>query len=162
VLRRMELRQVLLFIPIVLIPGLDAAKGGAKSIMGRKKNQQNSMNTHVGYHGHASQRDRDLEDFDGSGDYDYYPESEPPCVGLCFLLKLRGEQLPAPILTRPCVGKCQHRRELGITAPPIRRRRKPCVGLCFITKKRAEERRKKKAEEKEKMEKNKKLEVELE
>ena len=203
------------------------------------------MNTHVGYHGHASQRDRDLEgrlwvthsslltgidlyyatiwprklstlntglswilwnilkrnlrlklqnlylqsillvskyfyigyisdsticifllykilDFDGSGDYDDYPESEPPCVGLCFLLKLRGEQPPAPILTRPCVGKCQHRRELGITAPPVRRRRKPCVGLCFITKKRAEERRKKKAEEKKKKEKKEKFEADLE
>ena len=56
-----KLKQGIVFLLMGMLPGLEAAKGGAKTMI-RKKNQQSSMmNTHVGYHGHASQRDKHLQ-----------------------------------------------------------------------------------------------------
>merc|ERR1711892_388574 len=144
----------LLYSFLLLLPFLlecDAAKGGAKSMMGRRKNQAGSTNTHSGYHGHNSQIDRQLEEFDGSGD-DYDDEGEPPCIGLCLMRKRLGQEPPPPVLTKPCVGKCQHRRQHGLKEPPKRKRRKPCVGLCYIRKLKAAEERRRRKEEKEKRE----------
>ena len=87
-------------------------------------------------------------EFDGSGDYEDYPE--PPCIGLCLIRKRLGLEPPPPILTKPCVGKCQHRRQHGLKEQLIVRRGKPCVGLCYIDKKRAAEGRRRRREEKEK------------
>ena len=66
-------------------------------------------------------------------------------------MKQLGKEPPPPVLTKPCVGKCQHRRQHGLRKQNIVRRRNPCVGLCYIAKKRAAEKRRK--EEKEKSEK---------
>ena len=50
-------------------------------------------------------------------------------------------------MTKPCVGKCQHRRQHGLAEQKIVRRKKPCVGLCYLKKKRAAEERKRRKKE---------------
>merc|ERR1719308_726478 len=97
---------------LLFSPCSESAKGGAKSMMGRKRQQQGSSNSYSGYHGHSAQRDKQLQEFDGSGDdYDDY-ESAPPCIGLCLLRKSQGLEPPPPVVTKPCVGKCQHGQAL--------------------------------------------------
>merc|ERR1712106_1171506 len=66
--------------------------------------------------------------FDRSG-------KDRPCVGLCFLRKLRGED-PVPYEYKPsCAGLCYLNKLRGVqvpaAAPPART---PCVGLCFLAK----------------------------
>merc|ERR1719147_492008 len=43
---------------VVFLPSSECAKGGAKSMMGRRKNQQGSSNSYSGYHGHSAQSDK--------------------------------------------------------------------------------------------------------
>ena len=45
----------LLLLALLVAPTL-AAKGGAKSMMGRRKNQQGNANTFAGYNGHLGQK----------------------------------------------------------------------------------------------------------
>merc|ERR1712212_93713 len=107
---------------LLFSPCSESAKGGAKSMMGRKRQQQGSSNSYSGYHGHSAQRDKQLQEFDGSGDdYDDY-ESAPPCIGLCLLRKSQGLEPPPPVMTMPCVG------------------------ICYLAKKRAAEERKRREE----------------
>jgi len=115
-------------------------------MMGRKRQQQGSSNSYSGYHGHSAQRDKQLQEFDGSGDdYDDYGPA-PPCIGLCLLRKSQGLEPPPPVMTMPCVGKCQHRRQHGLPDQRVVRRGRPCVGLCYLAKKRAAEERKRREE----------------
>jgi len=135
---------------LFLLSECQAAKGGAKSMMGRRKHQQASINTHSGYHGHQGQKNGQLEEFDGSGDNYDDDDIETPCIGLCLLMKKLGQDPPPPVLTKPCVGKCQHRRQLGLKEQNIRKKKRPCVGLCYIEKLRAAKEKKRNEEKKNK------------
>ena len=100
----------------------------------------------------------------------HYDYTKPrPCVGLCFIMKMRGGPKPEypkhpPEERESCVGMCHRSSSLSLTSHhehfrdkvegTTRRRwrqvrkvkRKPCVGMCYRNKlkKRAEERRIKK------------------
>ena len=70
----------LLLIISLFLNESEAAKGGAKSMMGRRKNQQSSSNTHSGYHGHSSQKDKQLQGNIQSTNYENCPT--------CLLLRV--------------------------------------------------------------------------
>merc|ERR1719187_694248 len=122
----------LLLLPLLLHQA-EAAKGGAKSVMNRRKNQQNRGG------GYDFARNRHFDEgYEGSGGGEESSRSRGPCVGLCLHMKEHGLTLPPPPLHPPCVGVCQHRRQLGIVIDQKeearRRGRKPCIGLCYIEK----------------------------
>merc|ERR1711997_1330579 len=109
----MKLSLWLLFLAL-FVWSCEAAKGGAKSVINRKRQRGpgNSYNTH--------NRDDGAEAgiggaFTGGGTLGLEPGSGP-CVGVCYYVKKRG-------LT---VGK-QIMEKL--------KKRKPCIGLCFLKKK---------------------------
>merc|ERR1711874_355597 len=59
-----------------------------------------------------------------------------PCVGLCFLRKLRGEE-PVPYEYKPsCVGLCYLNKLRGVQVPAVAAepRKTPCIGLCYLAK----------------------------
>ena len=66
------------------------------------------------------------------------------------MMKKLGQDPPPPVLTKPCVGKCQHRRQLGLKEQNIRKKKRPCVGLCYIEKLRAAKEKKRNEEKKNK------------
>jgi len=127
---------------LVFIAGVaHAQKGGAKGAM--RKGGKGGGGGRGGGGGH-----RHMEEFeDISSVLDNYDYSKPrPCIGLCYIKKLRGDKpikYPEPARKRKsCVGLCHRRREKGLKRRKTtwkdmlvtREDNKPCVGLCFITK----------------------------
>merc|ERR1711875_19012 len=90
----------------------EGAKGGAKSVMNRRKKQR-SRGGHGGGGAHESAGDGD--GFGGEGD-GARSLADRPCVGICHYQKMRGIVVSKDILMRM-------------------NKRKPCVGLCYINKK---------------------------
>merc|ERR1719429_281462 len=125
-----------------MMKNVSGQKGGAKGAM-RKGGKSGGG----GVGGGRGSRNREEEE-DISSILDNYDYSKPrPCVGLCFIKKLRGTgpiEYPAPMKERKsCVGVCHRNRLKGIKRKRSWRdvmkkrsleRRKPCVGLCFIKK----------------------------
>merc|ERR1711971_678579 len=136
-------------ISLLLLQGCQAAKGGAKTIMRGRKGQQGSANAFAGYYGHGSnagdRRDNQYTDWEYEGSADDYDssreeDSEPykaACIGLCLVYRERGVPPPPQVREAPCVGKCHHRRQHGITDAMPQRFRRPCVGICFLKKQKA-------------------------
>ena len=122
----MKLLAVTIASLLLLLPRCQAAKGGAKTIMRGRKNQQGTANAFPGYYGHSNvggRRDSQYSwEYEGSGDDsesggEEDSEYRSACIGLCLVYRERGILPPPPVRTPPCVGKCQHRRQLGITDP---------------------------------------------
>ena len=89
----------------------------------------------------------------------HYDYTKPrPCVGLCYIMKLRGGPKPVypkhpPEERTACVGMCHRDRVEGLTRRRWRqerkKKRKVCVGACHNKKK-----KQRKLEKKLKMKKN--------
>merc|ERR1711890_80449 len=125
-----SMKSFLLLCFLLLLDEGDAAKGGAKSVMNRRKNRNRQGGS---YYRHRKPDD----DEEGSGE-DLGPLEGEPFIGLCLIMKERGITFPPPPRDPPCIGICQHRRQLGIVVDErkeaARRRRRPCIGLCYRRK----------------------------
>eukprot|EP00092_Neocalanus_flemingeri_P015308 GFUD01016556.1.p1 GENE.GFUD01016556.1~~GFUD01016556.1.p1 ORF type:complete len:116 (+),score=35.67 GFUD01016556.1:56-403(+) len=93
----------------ILISISDAQKGGAKSAMrNRGKSGGRSSGARGGGGNRATEEAASGGRFSGAGGNSGKPR---PCIGLCFLRKLNGEDPVA-----------------------VKERAPPCIGLCFLKK----------------------------
>merc|ERR1711974_517448 len=91
---------------------MEGAKGGAKSAMNRRGKSKDS-----GRRGQGAGREDDDEDIGGQGDKSV-PYAKRPCVGLCYILKMKAKGI------KP--------KQLEAEVENMRKRR-PCIGLCTAT-----------------------------
>merc|ERR1712210_250154 len=140
------LSLVFLLSSFFIVP-MDGAKGGAKSAMNRRGKSKDS-----GRRGQGAGREDDDEDIGGQGDKSV-PYAKRPCVGLCYILKMKAKGI------KP--------KQLEAEVENMRKRR-PCIGLCHLNrvakakglpgflwkhpKQEAKERKEKESKEKEKKE----------
>merc|ERR1712183_518073 len=92
---------------------LEGAKGGAKSAMNRRGKSKDS-----GRRGQGAGREDDDEDVGGQGDKSV-PYAKRPCVGLCYILKMKTRGI------KP--------KQLEVEVESMRKRR-PCIGLCHLNR----------------------------
>merc|ERR1712141_780103 len=92
---------------------MDGAKGGAKSAMNRRGKSKDS-----GRRGQGAGREDDDEDIGGQGDKSV-PFAKRPCVGLCYILKMKAKGI------KP--------KQLEVEVENMRKRR-PCIGLCHLNR----------------------------
>merc|ERR1712141_167208 len=92
---------------------MDGAKGGAKSAMNRRGKSKDS-----GRRGQGAGREDDDEDIGGQGDKSV-PFAKRPCVGLCYILKMKAKGI------KP--------KQLEEEVETMRKRR-PCIGLCHLNR----------------------------
>eukprot|EP00092_Neocalanus_flemingeri_P000720 GFUD01000763.1.p1 GENE.GFUD01000763.1~~GFUD01000763.1.p1 ORF type:complete len:132 (+),score=45.12 GFUD01000763.1:41-436(+) len=117
----MRLVFVILVVLVFFLGWSEGAKGGAKSVMNRRKGQRSR-----GGQGGGSNHEDDGEGEglggkgEATGDFD-----SRPCVGICHYQKLKGIVMDKKLKARL-------------------RKRRPCVGLCFRRKKMKQEEKKKK------------------
>merc|ERR1711936_431850 len=95
---------------------MDWAKGGAKSAMNRRGKSKDS-----GRRGQGAGREDDDEDIGGQGDKSV-PYASRPCVGLCYILKMKS------LKTKGIKPK-----QLEVEVENMRKRR-PCIGLCHLNR----------------------------
>merc|ERR1712109_271771 len=143
-----------LLLSSLLITPIEGAKGGAKSAMNRRGKSKDS-----GRRGQGAGREDDDEDIGGQGDKSV-PYASRPCVGLCYILKMKS------LKTKGIKPK-----QLEVEVENMRKRR-PCIGLCHLNrvakakglpgflwkhpKQEAKERKEEEKEERERLEKEKK------
>merc|ERR1712018_483269 len=99
-----------LLLSSILITPMEGAKGGAKSAMNRRGKSKDS-----GRRGQGAGREDDDEDIGGQGDKSV-PYAKRPCVGLCYILKMKANKGIKP-------------KQIEVEVENMRRRR-PCIGLC--------------------------------
>merc|ERR1712210_330515 len=106
------LSLVFLLSSFFIVP-LEGAKGGAKSAMNRRGKSKDS-----GRRGQGAGREDDDEDIGGQGDKSV-PYAKRPCVGLCYILKMKAKGI------KP--------KQLEAEVENMRKRR-PCIGLCHLNR----------------------------
>merc|ERR1712037_671761 len=106
------LSLVFLLSSFFIVP-LEGAKGGAKSAMNRRGKGKDS-----GRRGQGAGREDDDEDIGGQGDKSV-PYAKRPCVGLCYILKMKAKGI------KP--------KQLEAEVENMRKRR-PCIGLCHLNR----------------------------
>merc|ERR1712210_111770 len=106
------LSLVFLLSSFFIVP-MDGAKGGAKSAMNRRGKSKDS-----GRRGQGAGREDDDEDIGGQGDKSV-PFTKRPCVGLCYILKMKAKGI------KP--------KQLAAEVENMRKRR-PCIGLCHLNR----------------------------
>merc|ERR1712215_96412 len=113
---------------IMYLQIIEAQKGGAKGAM------RNRGKGGKGRGGGSARGGRPGEDTDtGFGGQVDKTGKDRPCIGPCYLRKLRGED-PVPFeYKESCVGLCHLSRIRGL-AHPTPRPRTPCIGLCYLAK----------------------------
>merc|ERR1712141_746529 len=95
----------------------EAAKGGAKSVINRKR-QRGPGNSYIGNHHSDDGAETGIGGaFTGGGTLGLEPGSGP-CVGVCYYVKKRGIKVDKRMMNRM-------------------KKRKACIGLCFLMKLRA-------------------------
>merc|ERR1712012_973515 len=105
-----------LLLSSLLITPIEGAKGGAKSAMNRRGKSKDS-----GRRGQGAGREDDDEDIGGQGDKSV-PYASRPCVGLCYILKMKS------LKTKGIKPK-----QLEVEVENMRKRR-PCIGLCHLNR----------------------------
>lgn len=104
-------------------------KGGAKGAMrGRGKGGKSRGGGGNRGGGYQDAGDFSVGEFGGG-----YGGKGRPCIGLCYLRKLRGQPPEPEVTARPCVGLCYLKKlngELGIST--TRKPKAPCIGLCYL------------------------------
>merc|ERR1712012_501624 len=105
-----------LLLSSLLITPIEGAKGGAKSAMNRRGKSKDS-----GRRGQGAGREDDDEDIGGQGDKSV-PYASRPCVGLCYILKMKS------LKTKGIKPK-----QLEAEVENMRKRR-PCIGLCHLNR----------------------------
>merc|ERR1712130_983189 len=109
-MRGFVLLSVAFLLSSFFIVPMEGAKGGAKSAMNRRGKSKDS-----GRRGQGAGREDDDEDIGGQGDKSV-PYAKRPCVGLCYILKMKANKGIKP-------------KQLEVEVETMRRRR-PCIGLC--------------------------------
>merc|ERR1712156_1420094 len=105
-----------LLLSSLLITPIEGAKGGAKSAMNRRGKSKDS-----GRRGQGAGREDDDEDIGGQGDKSV-PYASRPCVGLCYILKMKS------LKTKGIKPK-----QLEVEVENMRKRQ-PCIGLCHLNR----------------------------
>merc|ERR1712079_908377 len=103
-----------LLLSSLLITPIEGAKGGAKSAMNRRGKSKDS-----GRRGQGAGREDDDEDIGGQGDKSV-PYASRPCVGLCYILKMKS------LKTKGIKPKQLEVENM--------RKRRPCIGLCHLNR----------------------------